>query len=206
MMRLLRITTIFLLLAGFASNNYALPIVDTAPCVNDSAATCAIGVRDLDILGTLYNVTFSQDAFVDLVSVTPHALLGKEALAGVATYFLASPLNAAKSTLSGVIGAPTGPPWSSILIAFAYTDVDVFSWWVLYNNNPMQFIPSTDYPVTTSSQGSYYNPSHRTFTAYAIFTEAVPAPSAVSLVCLGLVGIGWGRRKYALSAGAAPLR
>lgn len=195
-MRILRVVIIFLVVAGFARNSYALPIVETAPCINDRAATCAIGVRGLDVLGTVYNVAFSQDAFIDLVSASPHALLGKEALAMISTFFLSSPLNAAGTTISGIVGAPTGPPWSSILIAYGYTDIDVFSWEILYKQYPIQFNPFTSYPVTTSAQFSYHNPSHRTYTAYAVFTESVPVPHALSLVCLGLVGIWVSRRKH----------
>lgn len=194
MIRFYSTALVFLLAVQIAPQADALPFVETAPCVNDQTKNCVIGVQGLEMLGNVYNVSFGQGPFDDLVASTPHDLLGLDGLAYLSTFLLAAPLNAAGSTISGIIGAPTGPPWSSILIAYDYNAQDVYSWGILYKQTPVQFIPFTSYPTTTSTWGSYYNPSFRTFTAYAIFTEAVALPSALWLVLGGLLGVSVSRR------------
>jgi len=192
-MRIYREILAFLALNMFVVAAHATPMLETAPCVNDSSKICVIGVSNLVSAGNVYDVAFTEDAFIDVVARTNHAFLGDRSQAFLSIFSLVQPLINAGSSISGIIGVPPGPSSSSVLVPFEYDEETVRSWGIFYSEplpGGQPWEAFYGYSLSTSTQFSYSGEGRNSFTAYAIFTQSVPVPSTFLLIVLGLLGVG----------------
>ncbi len=72
----------FLAISPLAGN--ADPIILTQSCDDNAALTCTIGIDDLDISGTLYDVDFISDTYNLIFANAVPSFLGDFAAAGAA--------------------------------------------------------------------------------------------------------------------------
>jgi hypothetical protein len=178
---------------GFSQMSWAVPIVQTAACENAPMATCATGVTGVDVLGSFYDVVFSQGTYDELFSINDPAFLDDIPRAEVAAAALAGVLNGAG--VSGLIGNPSGELPSFVFIPYLVEPFFIEAPFLAYiQGNDFRTDTDVFLGVTPQFDPSDNNP--QAYDAYAVFTPSgVPAPPVLALFGLGLVGIGLSRRK-----------
>jgi hypothetical protein len=169
-------------------------MVQTAACDNNELASCATGVTGVDILGTMYDVIFSQASFYDLFASVDPAFLGDVDGADAALGVLATALNSAG--ISGLIGDPTSKDPSYLIVPFVDGPPSVATGRVIFYVDGNDFSGS---PLTIPLYAysfSDFNPEF--YDVYAVFTPSavdVPAPPVLMLFGLGLFGMSLSRRR-----------
>jgi hypothetical protein len=174
----------------FASVSHAASIVVTAPCINNSSMACATGITGLDVLGTLFDVTFSQRSYNDLFTVTPPYFLGDRGGASAAATAMTDVLKLP------VIGYPNPSSAADIYVPYE----------LLYGQSP-SFVISAALVMTTpttwfreddftiddmgATLGSHGRSCCEAY--YAVLVEA-PAPATLALMGLGLAALCWSRQ------------
>lgn len=158
---------------------HAMPIVTTGLC-DDGASTCYTGIQNLDVGGSLYDVTWSDDSYANL-STSGATAAGVSAFVGTGLADdAANAINAAFNSAGNLY--PTfdhgGSGWVATWVAASYVDnmVNVYV------------------PFSTLDLVNPYLTSAAANGPYAIFTRAaptsVPEPAAASLLLIGLVVLG----------------
>lgn len=192
-MKIFTALTLSVFASVFAQISYALPMVQTALCVNDAGATCATGVTNLEVTGYgLFDVVFIASSYNAIFSVDDPYFLNDGAGAEAARNALLSPLNAAG--ISGLLGNPSGVG-SFLIVPYLFFDPDGSQAFIATYTTGSDFI-GQDFPAFVDP-GTDLSISHPTYyDAFAVFTPsaAIPAPSVLMLFGLGLAGLGFSRR------------
>ncbi|MEZ5572920.1 MAG: hypothetical protein R3E64_12985 [Halioglobus sp.] len=181
-----------ILVSLFAKTVQAVPMVNTAACLNDSDKQCAIGITGLDVTGMLFDVAFNQSSYNDIFQNSDPFFLGDEEGARSAALALAPAL-----TGWDVIGIP-----GDIMLVF----IPYFNYGVDENYNLASCVTprygswiSDCYAGIDNSIGS--DGSRGWFDSYAVFTPheaAIPTPATLSLLGLASASLGFIRRKRKL--------
>jgi hypothetical protein len=185
--------------SGFAQTSFALPIVQKAACINNNEDECATGVTGVDVLGTLYDVIFSQLSYDSLFAIDAPTFFGDESGANAAIAALVPALNVAG--ISGVLGDPISTSVSAMLVPNSILAVPA----ILVRSSNALYVDGSDFEPWGYTDAylnvnlSISNPM--SYNAYAVFTPSAaeaPAPPILALFGLGLVGISLSRRKRSL--------
>ena len=179
------------LLSALTQYSIAMPMVQTVACSDDASALCATGVTGLGVLGTLYDVTFSSDAYADIFESEDPTFLFDQASATAAQVALADVLG-----LASVEGLTEGLIQSSFLVPFGLSDFSGFD----------ESISETGFHT---GDGEWETDSLPWFApilnpvgprnAYALFepspSNPMPLPASVLLLLMGLTSLTVVRRR-----------
>jgi hypothetical protein len=69
-MRVVKALMLCVCVVEISQVSYGFPMVQKVACVNDAAFQCATGVTGVEVLGSLYDVLFYQDASDDFFTTT----------------------------------------------------------------------------------------------------------------------------------------
>jgi len=185
----------FLAISPLAGN--ADPIILTQSCDDNAALTCTIGIDDLDISGTLYDVVFIGDTYNSIFASAVPMFFGDYAAAGAAASAIQSTLNAAGNIFGAVgIGFSTSF-FSSIILVPGSTSTSA--------NNGQCTLSDEGNAIWGGCGYGRYNDSvtkgPAMYESYAVFNyavsntaTAVSEPGTLILLGIGLAGIGRTRR------------
>jgi hypothetical protein len=195
MIKVIALTALFSMFAGAVQSS---TIFTTAACIDNSAVQCATGIKQLDVMGTLFDVTFSQLSYNDLFAVNAPYFLGNEAGANAVAAAIAATLHMdvlGMTEQSGEEGSKIFVPFSLGVDAYYGQDM-VYSRFARQQDGGLWVPYSSVYSSDASEPLSSLNPWY--YNSYAIVTKAsaeAPAPATLALFGLGLVSVGISRRQ-----------
>lgn len=182
----LKVVTLIALLSLFANAVQALPIVTTTACINDGRKQCATGISDLEVMGTIFDVSFSQLSAGELFASSDPYFTGNPTGALAAMYAITLVLD------RSVIGSPRRNS-SRMMIPFFFDTIVRAR--LGYQATSTTWKISGSLLTFMTSDPSRSSPNH--FDSYVTFTERealVPVPATLVLMCMGLVGLGITRK------------
>ena len=176
----------------FTSTSHALPSVTLSPCVNYPSSSCATGITDLEVMGMLFDVMFSQLSFNDLFASTDPYFWGDPVGAAAAAEAIAATLNDSVIGVAGYVHSYIYIPYDTdntssnpLILTEALIEMPFFSW------IPIGTHITSPYAVPSDWSPPYYD-------SYALFTKQCvdcPAPATLTLFGMGLMGIVLSRSK-----------